>query len=249
VSHQTVLPPLILHENAADSPDHVMRLKAHALRAVTALVPAAQAFFVAVTRRLEIENAVALQADDSELSLAREWERYVSEIADVDPFAPHRVGASNATVLALSDVGAAATPFARHLESIGMSDIITMYVRSAGTIVAGIALTRASGSPPFSATDAVSLRRIQPLLEHAYLCAVEPTAEPSYDVLRGDGLTDREVDVVELVVRGATNAEIARSLSLSEATVKSHLARIYTKLGIRSRTRLAILVGGHQTFG
>jgi DNA-binding NarL/FixJ family response regulator len=242
------LPPLIPYDEAAASPDHVLRLKAHALRALTALVPAAQAFFVAVTRRLDIENAVALQADDVELSLPREWERYVSEVAQFDPFAPHRVGTSNAPVLTLADLGPAA-PFTRHLETIGMSDIITVYLRSAGTIVAGIALTRVGGSPPFTTADALSLRRIQPLLEHAYLCAVEPATEPTYDALRSGGLTDREVDVAELVARGATNAEIAGSLSLSEATVKSHLARIYTKLGIHSRTRLAILVGEYQTFG
>ena len=42
---------------------------------------------------------------------------------------------------------------------------------------------------------------------------------------------------------GATNAEIARSLHLTQTTVKTHLTRIYGKLGIRSRTQLAIVLG------
>jgi DNA-binding CsgD family transcriptional regulator len=65
-------------------------------------------------------------------------------------------------------------------------------------------------------------------------------------VLRDSGLSAREADVAELVGRGATNAEIARSLHVTEATVKTHLRHIYAKVGVTSRTQLAILVGGDE---
>jgi DNA-binding CsgD family transcriptional regulator len=49
-------------------------------------------------------------------------------------------------------------------------------------------------------------------------------------------LTPREVDVVRLVAKGLTNRAVAEELVLSEKTVARHLANIYTKLGIASRT-------------
>ncbi|MBL3700041.1 response regulator [Leucobacter luti] len=50
-------------------------------------------------------------------------------------------------------------------------------------------------------------------------------------------LTDREVEVLRWLAQGATNREIARGLFVSEATVKSHLAHIFTKLEVDSRSR------------
>lgn len=50
-------------------------------------------------------------------------------------------------------------------------------------------------------------------------------------------LTAREVEVLRLLATGETNKEIARALFVSEATVKSHLVHIFTKLGVDSRSR------------
>ena len=49
-------------------------------------------------------------------------------------------------------------------------------------------------------------------------------------------LSVREIEVLQLVADGSTNHEIATRLHISEATVKSHLVHIYTKLGVSSRT-------------
>lgn len=49
-------------------------------------------------------------------------------------------------------------------------------------------------------------------------------------------LTGRELEVVRLVARGASNREIARDLHLSEATVKTHLIHVFEKLGVADRT-------------
>ncbi len=56
---------------------------------------------------------------------------------------------------------------------------------------------------------------------------------------RIDGLTPAERRVAALVAKGRTNAEVAATLFLAERTVASHLTRVYSKLGVRSRTELS----------
>jgi len=55
-------------------------------------------------------------------------------------------------------------------------------------------------------------------------------------------LTEREQEVAMAVGAGASNAEIAASLYMSEATVKAHVSRLLTKLGVANRVQIAIVV-------
>lgn len=57
-----------------------------------------------------------------------------------------------------------------------------------------------------------------------------------------DLLTDRELEIVREVARGHANAEIARRLAMSEATVKAHVSRALAKLQLANRVQVAILV-------
>ncbi|MFI5558485.1 response regulator [Amycolatopsis japonica] len=64
----------------------------------------------------------------------------------------------------------------------------------------------------------------------------KPTAPPALA-----GLTEREIEVLRFVGTGMPNADIARSLLVSEATVKTHLNRLMTKLRISSRAQAVVV--------
>jgi len=68
-----------------------------------------------------------------------------------------------------------------------------------------------------------------------------PAAEPGVPGRDLSVLTPRELEVLGLVARGMSNAELAAALTLSEATVKTHVARILAKLDLRDRVQAVIL--------
>jgi DNA-binding NarL/FixJ family response regulator len=85
----------------------------------------------------------------------------------------------------------------------------------------------------------VSPKLTRSLVQHVIARGAEPASELSK-------LSDRERDVLKLVARGLSNAEIAQNLELALPTVKSHIRHILAKLGLRSRLQavLAAQTGG-----
>ncbi|MDA0181674.1 response regulator transcription factor [Solirubrobacter phytolaccae] len=69
-------------------------------------------------------------------------------------------------------------------------------------------------------------------------------ARPDLDAAltaRLDGLTPREREILQLLARGMSNAEMGRELFLSETTVKSHVTRVLGKLGVSSRVQAVVV--------
>jgi DNA-binding NarL/FixJ family response regulator len=83
---------------------------------------------------------------------------------------------------------------------------------------------------------------VAPRLLDRYRRVVAPAAR---DASRLDLLTDREHDVLRLMARGATNAEIAATLYVAEATVKTHVGSIFAKLGVRDRAAAIVFAYDH----
>jgi DNA-binding NarL/FixJ family response regulator len=85
--------------------------------------------------------------------------------------------------------------------------------------------------------DALLAPSITKRLIHEFSRAAPASAPPP----GFDELTAREVEVFKLVARGMSNAEIAAELVVSETTVKTHVARLLMKLGVRDRVQAVVL--------
>jgi DNA-binding NarL/FixJ family response regulator len=89
-----------------------------------------------------------------------------------------------------------------------------------------------------AAGDAVVSPRVTRRLLEEYAQVLPPSGDQHPQLA---ALTDREREVLVLVARGLSNAEIAANLYVSEATVKSHVGRILSKLGLRDRVQVVVL--------
>ncbi len=83
---------------------------------------------------------------------------------------------------------------------------------------------------------------VAPRLLETYRRVVAPSRRSAQ---RLDELTEREHDVLLLMARGATNAEIAERLYVSEATVKTHVGKVFMKLGARDRAAAIVYAYDH----
>jgi DNA-binding NarL/FixJ family response regulator len=83
---------------------------------------------------------------------------------------------------------------------------------------------------------------VAPRLLDRYRRVVAPAAR---DSTRLDLLTQREREVLRLMARGATNAEIGRELHVAEATVKTHVGSIFAKIGVRDRPAAIVFAYDH----
>jgi DNA-binding NarL/FixJ family response regulator len=83
---------------------------------------------------------------------------------------------------------------------------------------------------------------VAPRVLERYRRVVAPATR---DAARLELLTEREHDVLRLMARGATNAEIAAALHVAEATVKTHVGSIFMKLDVRDRAAAIVFAYDH----
>jgi DNA-binding NarL/FixJ family response regulator len=113
---------------------------------------------------------------------------------------------------------------------------------------AGFVLKDSSAEELIAAVRAVASggawfdRAVAPRLLERYRQMVAPAAR---DAARLELLTEREHDVLRLMARGANNAEIAGRLYVAEATVKTHVGSIFSKLGVRDRAAAIVFAYDH----
>jgi DNA-binding CsgD family transcriptional regulator len=139
----------------------------------------------------------------------------------------------------------------RHLD---LSDELGLLTALGPGSVAHVSITRRRGRPRFTRRDHGWLAAIAPLAREAVRRMSEAQSPASndrsalHDSLRqahrhfgASILTDREREVVQLLLRGNSAKAIARLLSISPDTARNHLKRIYPKLGVASQAELFAL--------
>lgn len=112
---------------------------------------------------------------------------------------------------------------------------------------AGFTLKESPAEDLIRATQAVAAGAswIDPVVAPRVLAAYRRTGRPRETQRVVDQLTSREHDVLRLVAVGATNAEIADDLEVSEATVKTHIGNLFAKLQVRDRAGAIIFAYDH----
>jgi DNA-binding NarL/FixJ family response regulator len=64
--------------------------------------------------------------------------------------------------------------------------------------------------------------------------------------LKGDPLTERELQILQLLLLGKTNLQIAKALGLEQGTVKTYMSSMFNKAGVANRTMLALWAKEHS---
>lgn len=75
------------------------------------------------------------------------------------------------------------------------------------------------------------------------VAAPGPLPERQEELERTDGLSQRELEILQLLAKGMSNSEIAKALFISTNTTQWHISHIYSKLGVRSRTQAVLKAG------
>lgn len=249
------LPDVVSDADAIASGDPAHALMGHALSWLMRFAPASLGLFYTVDERLSkflVGPIVARKRGPLTVDLHRSLTRYRERYHLIDPLAPRRFGGTERTVVDLDEAAQSRAVESGHyvaefLGELGMCGQTSLYLRRDGRIVAGVDLMRSAVDPKPNAQHHAFLRASHGFLQQAYVCASGLPRLLAVAPGAVDRLTDREAAVARLIARGASNAEAARALSISEATVKSHLGRVFQKLQIRSRTQLAVLVNAESS--
>lgn len=175
---------------------------------------------------------------------------YIRNYQEMDPLNPAHFVGTDALVACLDEQISerellASQYYLQFMLPLNHRHVADMFFRRGNDIIAVLTMLRAADSGPFSQEELALLRDLQPFLEYSLNAVYLPRRYRERDsVQQRYSLTDRELDVVELIVAGASNKHIARELGLSLATVKTHLQHVFHKLGVSSRTGISALVLG-----
>lgn len=117
--------------------------------------------------------------------------------------------------------------------------VADMFFRYEGQIVAVLSMLREEGQGNYSRDELKLLCKLQPFLEYSLNAVYLPQRkEERTSIIEKYSLTERELDVLELLLNGSSNKDIAVELGLGLATVKTHLHHIFQKISVFSRSEL-----------
>ncbi|MFP3504551.1 response regulator transcription factor [Burkholderia sp. SIMBA_062] len=176
---------------------------------------------------------------------------YLARYRMLDPLHPSLCAAGVRAVVTLAsqlpdERRAASAYWTRFLRRHDVADVVEIWLRDdAGRTVGAFSLLRFaqgdthgnSTAGRFAPGEVDALARLQPVAE----AALAPLLRARRGIHRigcEERLTYREEQIARLVRDGRSNKEIARDLALGQPTIKTHLMRMYRKLGVSNRTEL-----------
>ncbi len=219
---------------------------AHSLATVHAVVPARTLAFQPCDRTGAIvAGGVVRRTGPVPVTPEETRREYLDRHQDGDPLNPRDHVDGRRSLQSTGQLGGWRTfqrmEIGEFFDAHRLRHVVRMYLRDDQGPIAHVMLGRTDEEGEFTERELWLLRRMIAWLEHAYACAL--SARPERDSLVDPRLTQREQQVAWLASRGLRSKEIALALTLSEATVKSHLARSFRKLGVSSRVELAAQLG------
>ena len=175
-------------------------------------------------------EVVGLAADGGEAVMLATKHR--PDVVLMDLRMPHMDGVEATAALRNADVGARVVVLTTYAD-----DESIIAALSAGAV--GYLTKDATSDDIRRALEAAAAGQsvMDPAVQASLLRAAQ--ASPVRPSTLPDGLTDREAEVLTLIAAGHSNTEIAEQLYVAEATVKTHVNRIFAKTGSRDRTQAA----------
>jgi DNA-binding CsgD family transcriptional regulator len=211
--------------------EEVLRFALGALRASSSV-------FYWIDETLEMQSAQVSGACEESFHL------YEGGMNSCDPLNVRRLVTSGKRVATLdADHGLApAAEYARYcsyLRDSRISDVLDFVFWHGDFAFAGLGIIKTTEDPPFCAEALSFAASMQPYIEfnlfsHPRLRHQRLTRQLS----AAYGLTRREIEVTKLVRQGCTNHDVADELGIALTTVKTHLMRLFDKLGVENRTSL-----------
>ena len=223
------------------NPENINEFQSQALGMITSLLPLSSAVFFLVEPDMKHRGTVVF---NSSMAMDRQ---YTASYGKLDPLSPERFDSTDDRVVTLDSC------IAPHLlkQTIYYQDfrvphnhryVADMFFRCDDRVFAVMTMLRAEYLGNFTSDELVLLRSLQPFMEYSLKSVYLPQrTQQRGSFIEQYGLTEREVDVVELLIAGKSNKEIAAELSLGLATVKTHLHHIFSKTGVQNRSEMVAL--------
>ena len=227
---------------AIDATSDPKQFQSHCLELISRLVPLSSSAFFLVNPDMQHASSVLYNLNpDAE-------REYRTAYGAMDPLNPERFADSDETVVTLDS--RIAPHFLRQtlyyqnfMVPYNHRYVADMFFRRNGRIIAGLSVMRKESMGNFQAEELALLHKVQPFIEFSLNAIYLPRREQERESIgQKYDLTERELEVLECVLRGSGNKEIAVHLSLGLATIKTHLHHIFRKADVRTRSELVAKV-------
>lgn len=205
---------------------------------VRGLMPVSAVRFWLINPQMNLKGYVSYNID------AETEELYQEQYSHLDPMHPSRYENTDVTVICSDTMMSAeewrrSTFYKEFMAPRHYNHDVDVFFRNGGKIIAVLTVVRDNILGAFNGEELLLLQRLQPFLEYSLNNVYLPRRFSERELFSNRfSFTERELDVVEVVMAGSDIKTVASELNLSQATVKTHLQHIFEKTGVHSTREL-----------